>query len=151
MDYDDALFRKQVPAFADETKYPPEMVQVYWDIACFFIEDTSSPCHMLQGAQLQYALNLMTAHLMSLALAAAEDDGGVPGSGGGGPITSASIGEVSVTRMQPPAADGWQYWLSGTPFGSALWALLGAISAGGFSVGGLPERTGFRKIGGVFT
>lgn len=155
MQYDDDLFRKQFPEFSDKTKFPPEKLGIFWSVAASFVDTRDSPCRILSGDALVYALNLLTAHLLTLSMQAAESMNGGASGGGGVPgqtgfITSAHIDEVSVTKMQPPVKDGWQFWLSSTPYGTQLWAILSMLAVGGISVGGLPERTGFRKVGGVF-
>jgi hypothetical protein len=148
--YDDALFRAQFPEFADTTKYPVLMIDAYWDMATMFISAADCPFNTLSGKRLATALNMLTAHLIVLGIAAKGKAGKTPGSKQGGFTTSATIGEVSVTKLAPPAATAWEWWLSQTPYGSMLWALLDMLSVGGFSVGGLPERDAFRKVGGIF-
>ncbi len=73
-------------------------------------------------------------------------------SGEGAPviIASATIDKVTIATKPPEARNEWRYWLLTTPYGTQLLALLEMLSAGGWSIGGLPERTGFRKIGGTF-
>ncbi len=147
--FDSAKFREVFPEFSDTAKYPDAMLQTYWDLATYFISDVDCPCNILNDGALAYAISCMTAHLLTLAQRSA--DAAAEGtSPTGGVEISASIGEVSVSMMQPPAANGWQYWLSQTPYGQMLWALLSIKAVGGLSVGGLPERLGFRKVGGVF-
>lgn len=145
--YDDAAFRLQFPEFADQAAYPEPLIHQYFDLAMIFISATGSPCSALRGAALQAALNYMTAHLLSLGIQA---QAGAPGSSQGGFNTSSTIGEISVSKLAPPAKDAWDWWLYQTPYGQALMALLSALAVGGFSVGGLPEREGFRKADGVF-
>lgn len=147
MAYDDALFRTQFPEFASTTDYPEALISSYYDMALIFIGTTGSHCDVLRGKQLTLVQNQMTAHLLVLgkqAIAA----GAV--SNQGGFETNASIGEISVAKLAPPAKGPWDWWLYQTPYGQAMMALLSALAAGGLSVGGLPEREGFRKIGGVF-
>lgn len=101
---------------------------------------------VLNGKRFQLALNLMTAHLLHLSV-------GTEGSGtaqNGGIVASASEGSVSVSFATPPTKNAWQHWLAGSPYGLQLWALLKQWSAGGFYIGGLPERKAVRKVGGVF-
>lgn len=150
--FDPQQFRDRFPEFADDTVYTDARLEMYWDMANIFISSDGSPCRVLTGKQLALALQLMTAHLLSLSVQAASDSStGAAGSGeSGGFVTSASVGDISVSKLAPPATDGWQFWLSGSPYGTELWALLSLLSAGGFYVGGLPEREGFRKIGGTF-
>jgi hypothetical protein len=143
-----ALFREQFPAFADPAKYPDAQIEAYWDMATMFISAEDSPYRTLDGKRLATALNMLTAHLLFLGT---NKSGGATGSSSkGGFTTSATVGEVSVSKLAPPASDGWQWWLAGSDYGQMLWALLSVLSVGGLSVGGLPEREAFRKVGGVF-
>lgn len=148
MEYDDTSFRTMFPEFSDQTKYPAATIELYFDLAKVFISDDGSPCSGLVGKTLRAALNYMTAHLMVLSQQQAAGASGT--SNQGGFETSATIGEISITKLAPPAKDAWDYWLYQTPYGQALMALLSALAVGGVSVGGLPEREAFRKVGGVF-
>lgn len=148
--YDDALFRTQFPEFADPIKYPPGQIEAYWDMATLFICAADCPYNTLSGKRLQSALNMLTAHLLVLGDQAKGKGGSVPGSKQGGFTTSATVGEVSVAKLAPPATDGWEWWLASTRYGQMLWALLSMLAVGGLSVGGLPERDAFRKTYGVF-
>lgn len=145
------LFRKQFPEFADVAKFPDERIQLFADLAGSFIAQDGAPCRLLNGERLELATRLMTAHL--LALAEVQAKAGKMGNAGGGStgfVTSSTVGEVTVAKLAPPANDGWQWWLAGTPYGQQLWALLELLAVGGFSIGGLPEGDAFRKVGGVF-
>ena len=147
MAYDDTLFRAQFPEFASTTDYPEALISAYYDMALIFIGTEGSPCDFLRGAQLALVLNQMTAHLMVLgkqAIAAG------PVSNQSGFDMSATIGEISVAKLSPPVKDAWDWWLYQTPYGQAMMALLSALAVGGLSVGGLDERSSFRKAGGVF-
>lgn len=148
--FDPAKFRTLFPEFGDVTKYPDVMLQMYFDMASEFISPADCPCAMLAGSRREWSLYLLTAHLLTLALRAQAEAAAGQAPSAGGIETSASIGDISVGRMAPPATDGWQYWLAQTPYGQQIWALLEMVSVGGTFVGGLPERYGFRKIGGVF-
>lgn len=145
--YNDAAFRAQFPEFADETAYPEALIEMYFGLAMQFISTTGSPCSGFSGSQLQVALNYMTAHLLALGKQAMSAP---PGSVQGGFDTSATIGEISVSKLAPPVKGPWDWWLYQTPYGQALMALLSVLAVGGISVGGMPEREGFRKVGGVF-
>lgn len=148
--FDSASFRLQYKEFSDETQYPNALIEAYWDMASEFVTVDGSPFAAIQGKGWTVVLNMLTAHIMKLAMAAADSAAqGTPG-GQVGFMTSASVGEVSVSTLAPPVKNGWQWWLCQTPYGSALWALLAVKSVGGLVVPGLPERQGFRKIGGVF-
>lgn len=156
MSFDIGKFRERFPQFADKDKYPDGVIQTMYDMASIFISTEDSPCHTLNGKQLELALELMTAHLLFINYADSQNGadpnggGGMGGPEAGGAITSATIGEISVSRLAPPAKDGWEWWLSSTPYGTQLWAVLQVLAVGGFAIGGLPEREGFRKVGGVF-
>lgn len=100
---------------------------------------------LLNGDALQLALNLMTGHLTQLSSTLVADPGAVVG-----PVASAAEGSVNIALVPAPATDGWKYWLSSTPYGLQLWALLSVKSAGGLMVGGSLERASFRQAGGGF-
>lgn len=150
--YNDAAFRAQFPEFADTTAYPAATIQLFFTLASTFVASDNSPWAMLQGAQLQAVLNYLTAHLMVLSNRqnSATNGGIAPGATQSGYETAASIGDVSVSKLAPPAKDGWQFWLSSTDYGTALWALVSIIAVGGLSIGGLNPSGSFRREGGVF-
>ena len=147
--YDDALFRAQLPEFKDATKYPPALIETFWDVATLYVSSSGCPCNILTGKQLAYAVNLMAAQLMVLSQQQSNAAQG-PGTEQGGFVTSATIGEISVSNMPPPAADMWTWWMAKTPYGQALAGLLRMLSRGGLHVGGLPEGDAFRRVGGIF-
>lgn len=137
-----AAFRAAFPQFKSEVLYPDATIEMWWDIAACSLP-TVDTCR-LHGKCLQTALNLMTAHIGALWGMAAAGRNTV------GIKSSATIDKVSVTVTVPPFKDGWQFWLSQTPYGLQLWAMLSVKSAGGFYVGGRPEGRAFRKVGGSF-
>lgn len=139
--FDVAQFRLAFPAFASETLYPDEVLQMYWDEGTCYVSDRD--CGRLRGGCRRQALNLMVAHLATLS--GIIELGVTPNV-----ILSAGIDKISVSNMPPPVKSQFQMWLAGTPYGLRLWALLNVRSVGGFYVGGLPERSGFRKIAGIF-
>jgi type II secretory pathway component PulM len=149
MPFDYSFFIAMFPEFSDTTQYPEVYIGIFWGVAQDFINGNDSCCRMLRGESLKAAIAMMTAHLISLSREQANAPDG-PGSVQGGFETSATIDKVSVATLAPPASNMWQWWLAKTPYGQMLAAILYVKSVGGFSVGGLPERTGFRKVGGVF-
>lgn len=149
MAYDDAKFRALFPEYADTTKYSEVLISLLYDVACDFIDPRQNSYRSLNGSSLILALNYMTAHLLYLQTQRTNADSGNEGDTVGA-VQSASIGEISVTKASIPNKDQWQYWLTSSSYGQLLLALLSVKSVGGLSVGGLAERTGFRKIGGVF-
>jgi hypothetical protein len=149
MDYNDAAFRAMLPEFANTVTYPEAVIQMFWDLASDFISIPLCPAGaFLSGNSAAAALNYMTAHLYALNLQQV-NSGQAPGAVQGGYEVSATIDKISVTMMTPPAADMWSFWLTQTPYGQALLALLAVKAVGGTSVGGLPERLAFRKVGGI--
>lgn len=136
-----ATFRLQYPAFASATD---EYLTAQWAAATVYLGKYDG-C-LWGGDQLQLGLNLMTAHLCQINVILTKG-GATPTVG---VLVSATVDKVTVTNMPPPVKSGWQYWLSSTPYGLQLWALLKRMAGAGLYIGGLPERAAFRKVGGVF-
>lgn len=135
--FDVAAFRVAFPAFASDVIYPDALINAQAANALCFLGTHNCGCDTLSW-------QLMTAHLLALATAQAS------GSGQSGQVTSASIDKVSVSITPPPTRDGFTYWLGMTPYGLQLFALLSRCAAGGIYVGGRPERSAFRSVGGTF-
>lgn len=150
--YNDSDFRTRFPEYADINQYPYSTLKMYWGIATDFISQQACPCRVLNGDSLKYATYLMQAHLLYLGTQRVQQM--LVGAGGtqGGFKTSATIDKVSVQYLAPPMdpGAGYQWWLCQTPYGQQLWALLDILAVGGFAVGGLPERSALRKVGGLF-
>lgn len=140
--FDVADFRVLFPAFADTTSYPDDTLSAYWDRASVMICPYDN--WLISNGKLQYALDLLTAHIAAMATQIQN------GNGAGGPIQSATEGSVSVSMLAPPVKDFWQFWLSKTPYGQELLSLLEAICVGGFYFGGSPEGSAIRDVGGLF-
>ena len=138
---DIALFRDQCPQFADSLVWSQPLIQSYWDFATSIVVDENYG--MLADFYRQTALNLLTAHL--LVLKERTDKGQNTAF-----VTNSSVDKVSVTRLAPPSNSQFQWWLNQTPYGAQLLVMLEISSVGGISVGGLPERSAFRKVGGIF-
>ena len=62
----------------------------------------------------------------------------------GGRITSASIDKISVSLEAPQSKNDWNYWLSLTPYGQALLALLASKAPIGIYSGGTNYRGSLR-------
>ena len=128
--FDETLFRAQVPQYANPVTYPNVLLQSYWDLAINYISNVGN-YGSLQGNAREYAIDLMVAHLIYLAgLIAA---GQVPGL-----MQNATIDKVTVGLTPPPLKNQFQWWLSLTPYGQQLLALLQVSSVGGFYIGGSP-------------
>lgn len=138
-----ALFQVQCPAFATE---PDEAIlTAYYAMALAFANDGyDNWCGGFNGAALDLILNLLTAHIAQIQAQIAEGMDSVI-------VTGSTIDKVTVSLLAPPVKDMFQYWLATTPYGKQVLALARAKFAGGFYVAvGLPERHGFRKVGGRF-
>jgi len=133
-----AQFRVEFPEFVD---VPDPTLQQYWNTAILYISNQNAG--VMNGSSRQYALDLMTAHLTKLsALILAGQTPSI--------VNSSSIDKISVSLTPPPFKTSWDWWLSTTPYGLQLLALLNVNSVGGGYYGGLPERTAFRKVGGTY-
>lgn len=143
--FDPAAFRKLFPVFKDVGCFPDAVLQGWFTTACLYVSNQDSACFVVNGDTRAYALNLMTAHVGFMWKAAAN---GEPT----GIVTQATIDKITVAVKAPPIQDGsmLQFWLAQSPFGQQLLALLGMKAAGGLYIGGLPERYGFRRVGGGF-
>lgn len=150
--YNDANFRALFTVFSSDEQYPEATISMFWAVATDYISTYDSQFNMLNGASLQLALDSLCAHILTLFTADQNnvnegEDPGQPGS----IETSASVGSVSVSTLPPPVQDdSWRHWLNQTRYGQQLLALLSVKAVGGFYVGGLSERSGFRKEGGTF-
>jgi hypothetical protein len=140
--FDVELFRLQCPEFANETTYPDALLQGYWDTAICYVSNVNYG-YLRDDCRLR-ALNFMTAHLAKLYLIITTNPNQTTGQ-----MQSATIDKVSVTMTPPPQKDQFQWWLGLTTYGQMLLALLQVKSVGGMYVGGLPERSAFRKVGGI--
>lgn len=138
-----ATFRATFPAFADESKYPDQMLEMYYAQAGCYIANDNNPYLYLRGDCLALALQLMLAHLLYLAgLVAA---GTVPGL-----VIGATIDAISTTLQAPPEKSQWQWWLNLSAYGQQLLAILQIKGVGGMYIGGSPERAAFRGVYGRF-
>lgn len=137
-------FRTMFPVFDD---LDDPTIELWAEVA----EEHLKASWVLNGKRLEIAMRLMTAHLLHTNNVVINADGTAQqNSSSGGIVASASEGSVSVSFATPPTKNAWQHWLAGSPYGLQLWALLKQWSAGGFYIGGLPERKAVRKVGGVF-
>jgi len=143
IELDITAFKALFPQFA--TTADP-LVTAQWGMATAYISaDTYGD---MPVAARTYCLQLMTAHLLAIGIVILN---GGSYTGTPGIVTQSKVGDVSVTLAPPPyGTSQWRYWLSLTPYGLQLSALLDAQSVGGFYVGGLPERAAFRKVAGIW-
>jgi len=143
--FDPTLFRQQFPAYANATTYPDAMLQMYWDMAiCYISDQTYGFCWDLDVHCRTLALNLMTAHLLYIAGLIAQGQTAII-------VNTATIDKVSVGLTIAPIRNQWQWWLNTSPYGQQLLAMLQANAVGGYYIGGFPELSAFRRVGGKFT
>lgn len=134
-----AAFRVTYPAFANETTFPTVTLQAYFTTAGSYLANDNYG--QLRDDSRYTALTLMTAHLAALSVLIAA--GETPSVAAG-----ASIDKVTVSLEPPPVKSQFHWWLSTTPYGQQLLAMLQMRSAGGFYLGGSRTRGGFRGNAG---
>jgi hypothetical protein len=133
-------FRNTYPAFRNVEQFSDIMINSHYFNAQLYMSESYGG---LEGDLLDFALQLLTAHLLySFDLIAKGQSNAL--------VNSATIDAVTVSLTPPPAKSGWEWWLSTTPYGLQLWSLLQLQSAGGWVIGGYAENKAFRKAGGVF-
>lgn len=139
--YNDTQFRTMFPTFTNMTTYPQVILQMYWDWATAYVSDVNYG--WLNDVNRDLALNLMTAHIVSINLIV--QSGQVPNL-----MQTAGVDKVSVGLTPPPIPNQWQWWLNQTGYGQQLLALLQVVSVGGFMPAGSGPRLGFRQDNGGF-
>lgn len=139
--FDYAAFIALFPAYSNSKTYPQATLQAFWNSAIIYISDNGS-FGILNGANRQQAINLMTAHLTYISdLIAA---GTVPYL-----MQNATIDKVTVGLTPPPLPNQWQWWLSVSPYGQQLLALLQVYAVGGFYTNGSAPVAAFGYQGGL--
>ena len=133
--FDLSAFRTAYPVF---DSVPDATVQAAATSALCLIGQDGCDCDVQMW-------QLMVAHLLYIQGQVAT------GNGNAGAVTSATIDKVSVAFAAPPfGTSAYKFWLFKSPYGGQLLAMLDRCSKGGVYVGGLPERSAFRSVGGVF-
>ena len=138
MTFDVAAFRSAFTQFFDPGVYPDTAINGWVSVAA-----NSAMGNWFANASLTEQ-QLLVAHIGVKFTDAANGDSS------SGAVTSASEGSVSASFTPPPVKTALEYWLSSTSYGVQLWALLKIAGAAGQVIGGLPERSAFRKVGGVW-
>lgn len=135
-----ANFRAQFPAF---TAIADATLQANWTTGTAYVNSYNANTCAYTQAQAQLANDLMAAHITALGIQIAANQ--APGV-----MTAATEGSVNITLLPPPVKSAFGYWLSSTPYGAQLRALLDQIASVGFFVGGSLERSSYRGAGGRF-
>ena len=99
---DEATFRQNFPEFANTTVFTPGAVAFWISVATMMLPTQtwglgSTAAQAPVTTPLDMGLSLFVAHNLSLEARAikAAANGGIPGSGAGGPVSSESVGGVS--------------------------------------------------------
>lgn len=133
-----ALFRERFPKFATKTD---EELQEWYDVAILYIPETG---RIMTIDQREQAIFLLICHLLTLSEMASR--GQTPAL-----VSSSAVDKVSVSTTPPPfGSSQFAWWLSITPCGQALNALIKTSTAGGSLVGGSCEISAIRKCRGRF-
>lgn len=135
-------FRAAFPAFANETLYPDALLEgKYITATCIYSNEDEGVC--LSTKQRTRVLYLTLAHLLHI-------DGLISQGQNTVFVQGATVDRVSVTATPPKVDDQFNLWLSTTPYGNEIIAITTVATAGGFYIGGAPERAAFRRVGGIF-
>lgn len=126
-------FKIMYPMFAD---MGDELIQFVAEDALCYMNDCGGKCT-------DQLWMLLVAHMLHLRKQAGA--GGLVGS-----VASATIDKVSVSFNAPPVTSDASYWFSLSPFGQQFLALRGRCSSPVMYIGGSPERSAFRSVGGLF-
>jgi hypothetical protein len=130
-----------IAAFPEFSTTAQALVELQIENALNFVSTEKAIGDRLKNRD--YAAYLITAHLLAIGKKISL----------GQPIQAVlqgTEGTITVGFVPPPVQNGFQFWLSATPYGQQLWALLSVSSVGGFMTGGYPARAGIRKTNGNF-
>lgn len=139
LEFDYQEFILNFPLYA---AVPEDTLARYWGIATDYINNNNYG--YLKNASRQHAIDLMAAHLLYIRDLLAQGQTTVV-------IAGASIDKVSLTLTAPTIANSFQWWLSTSPYGLELRALLRMSGAGGLYIGGSAPGDAFRKPYGGFS
>ena len=130
---DVTAFRASYPAFAAEASFSTPTLQAYFNTAGLYLANDNYG--QIRDDSRYTALTLMTAHLAALSVLIASGE-------------TPAVATAGSVDKPPPAKSQFQWWLSTTPYGQQLLAMLQMRSAGGLYVGGSHTRGGFRGNAG---
>jgi len=136
-------FREQFPNQFDNPPNTDAILELYWDTATCYVSCEVVSCDPLSAECRQDVINLVTAHLITIADAATL---GLQS----GFVESATEDKISVTMQSFDSQTQFQWFLNQTPYGQQAYALLYVQGAGGTYHGGFGELAAFRRAGGAF-
>ena len=122
-------------------QYPQFFVEAYEKICPFCLKRAAAYISTVNGGLLcgckrVQAIYLLAAHLSQLTYQAQQNQG----ASGSGMVASATVDGVSVSYVQIPNMNQFDYWLSLTPYGAELLFLLNTLTAVPTYHGGSFER-----------
>lgn len=126
-------FLAEFPEFGDTASFSAAMISRTGTAAKRFITDWRCNFPLPELEDRQYALFLMTAHMLALRKNAADEmaNGSLPA---GGRVRKAVVGAVTVETDVPKTTGDYNYWLAQTSYGQELLAYLeNAAPAGIFT------------------
>lgn len=139
--FDVSEFRTWYPEFSSITVYPDAVLESNFSIAeCYLENQTNS---FWSEHCLKQGLYLLTAHIAKTGNLIASGQKAVL-------VASTGVAPVTVSLTPPPVGNSYNWWLQTTSYGAAYVALAQRMFGCGGYVGGWPERSGARKIYGVF-
>jgi ligand-binding sensor domain-containing protein len=137
--FSDADMRAVLPAYNNPVAYPTTTLNMWFNNALGFMTDEESG--LVDASDQGMMIYLMAGHLMSLSAMICDNDGAPVGL-----VSAATVDKVSVTMQLPPNPSQFQWWLSTTPYGAQLYAMLGVATVGGYWIGGSPQRWAYRGL-----
>lgn len=147
IEFDAALFRAQFVGQFTNPPYTDSLLETYWSIGTCYVSDSDTQL-FLSTACRRVALNFITAHLLTLNIAA--NTGSADTLPQTAFVESSSIDKISVSVQSFTNQDQYEWWLNQTPYGQQLLALLAASAVGGAYFGGVNELGSFRRAAGQF-
>jgi len=133
-------FRTAFPEF-DATNYPDELAQRFLTMATAYI---STKNYHLKPAVRLLLIELMAAHLITLAEIDPTTHSVKTSGSAAGFETSATVGGVSVSLQAPIARNAFEQWINSTGYGQQYWALLVANVPTPIHWVGTPNAFGIR-------
>lgn len=136
MSFDKAAFRELYAKF-DEACVSDRLLDLMAEQATCLVSAQGCTCN-------EFAMYALVAHLLEKACAADKGNGST-----GGPLQSATIDRVAVSFATAQPRTAWEAWLVSTTYGQQAFAMMYACSAGGYFIGGNPERDAFTGAYGI--